>query len=454
MGIRVLKYGGTSVETPEHILAVARRILAARRAGDPVVVVVSAMGQTTDELLRLARRVSRTPSRREVDMLVTAGERISMALLAMALESLGCPAISFTGSQSGIITDDRHADARIHSVRAFRIRDELEKGRVVIVAGFQGVSSRKEITTLGRGGSDTTAVALAIHLGAERCEIYTDVPGVLSADPRVVPGARIRPAIDYDAMIVLSHLGGRVLFRRAVLLARKYGLPIEVLSSREEGPGTRIPPWGRPEAEPVEEEPMESDRFTGVALEAPVRWVRVTVPARVGATGASGASGVATGVAGGPSGGSSGPGGAPGDARGAHDTAGTAGGSGTAGSLPPDANPHFLCFSAYLLPNGTRVTQFASADDGDLEAWLDPARWGPAARIDTEVHAALLSLVGEGVVAAGGILRRVLDCLQSAGIEVWGVHTGTLSLSFVLPESQGEEAMRRLHREFIEGNGA
>lgn len=445
MGVRVLKYGGTSVETPEYILAVARRVLAARTSGDPVVVVVSAMGQTTDELIRLAHRVSRTPSHRELDMLLTTGERVSMALLSMALQSLGCPAISFTGSQGGIVTDSRQGDARIHSVRAFRIRSELERGRVVIVAGFQGVSPEKEVTTLGRGGSDTTAVALAIHLGAERAEIFTDVPGILSADPRIVPGARFLPEIDYEPMIVLSHLGGRVLFRRAIILARKYRLPVEVLGSREDKPGTRIPcrlddtggvaapPYrsgteapsgssatipgplragstpdvsaalpGQDEAGPFpEEEPMESDRVLGVALESPARWVRVTVPA------------------------------------------------GTSG-LPTEGAPLFLYFTRTLLPGGDTLVQFAAAEDANLEGWLDPTRWGAGARVEVEPRAAVISLVGEGVLASGEMLRRAESILAAEGIPTWGIHTGTLSLSILLAEAHAEAATRLLHRELVE----
>ena len=241
MPFLVHKYGGTSVEGPERIRAVARRVAAARAAGHDVLVVVSAMGQTTDELLRLAHEVSPAPNRRELDMLLTTGERVSMALLAMALEDLGVPAISFTGSQSGILTDAGHGAARIMAVRPERLRRELEKGRVVIVAGFQGVNpDTKEITTLGRGGSDTTAVALAAAFGRARCEIHTDVAGVFSADPRVVPGARVIPRLDYRTCSTLAHLGGRVLHARCVDLAARERVPLAVRSSFDESPGTEI----------------------------------------------------------------------------------------------------------------------------------------------------------------------------------------------------------------------
>jgi aspartate kinase len=241
MPVLVQKYGGTSVATPEHILAVAGRIAAARAAGLSLVVVVSAMGQTTDELLRLAREVSATPSRRELDMLLTTGERVSMALLAMALHDLNVPAISFTGSQSGILTDGAHNAARIVAVRPERIRAELDRGRVVIVAGFQGVHpATREITTLGRGGSDTTAVALAAALGRGRCEIYTDVGGVQTADPRVVPDARVIPRLGYRVCSTLAHLGGRVLHARCVDLAARERVPLTVRSSFDESPGTTV----------------------------------------------------------------------------------------------------------------------------------------------------------------------------------------------------------------------
>jgi aspartate kinase len=241
MSVLVHKYGGTSVDGPERIRAVARRVAAARAAGNDMLVVVSAMGQTTDELLRLARAVSPSPSRRELDMLLTTGERVSMALLAMALGDLGVPAISFTGSQSGILTDGGHGAARIVAVRPERLRRELEQGKVVIVAGFQGVDPEtKEITTLGRGGSDTTAVALAASFGRARCETYTDVAGVFSADPRAVPGARVIPKLDYRVCSTLAHLGGRVLHARCVDLAAREGVPLAVRSSFDESPGTEI----------------------------------------------------------------------------------------------------------------------------------------------------------------------------------------------------------------------
>jgi aspartate kinase len=240
--IVVQKYGGSSVADVERIRKVARRVVDTAAAGKKVCVVVSAMGDTTDELLGLARKVASSPPRRELDMLMSCGERIAMALLSMAIAELGREAISFTGSQSGIMTNDRHSGARIIEVRPIRIQDELERGKIVIVAGFQGVSYRREITTLGRGGSDTTAVALAAALGAEYCEICSDVDGIYSADPRVVDSARLLQAVSYDEMQELAEHGAKVMNAQAVEFARKAGIAIyarATAGSAGEG-GTRI----------------------------------------------------------------------------------------------------------------------------------------------------------------------------------------------------------------------
>ena len=240
MAIIVQKYGGSSVGDVERIRKVAARVAARRAEGHQMVVVVSAMGDTTDELLELARKISSDPPRRELDMLLTCGERVSMALLSMALHQLGVPAISFTGSQSGIITDDNHSGARILEVRPVRIREELGRGKVVIVAGFQGVSRQREVTTLGRGGSDTTAVALAAALGAEVCELLSDVDGVYSADPRVVPEARKLERLDYDTMQEMAAAGARVLNAQAVEFARAAGIVLHAGLAHGAGTGTRV----------------------------------------------------------------------------------------------------------------------------------------------------------------------------------------------------------------------
>lgn len=240
MAIIVKKFGGTSVGSIGLIKNIAEKIAAEKRDDDSLVLVVSAMAKTTDELWNMAHEVSRRPNRREMDMLLTAGERISMSLLSFALQERGLEAISFTGSQSGIITDDHHGNARILNVNAFRINGELEKGKIVIVAGFQGVSQQKEITTLGRGGSDTSAVALAGYLKANKCEIYTDVEGVYSADPRVVDSPQLLKQIDPDTMLTLAYGGSKVIHPRAVEFALKYDIPVEVKSSFSFQPGTML----------------------------------------------------------------------------------------------------------------------------------------------------------------------------------------------------------------------
>ncbi len=236
----VQKFGGTSVADADRIRAVADHVARTRRSGEDVVVVVSAMGKTTDDLVRLAQDVSRVRPGRELDMLYTAGERISMALLCMALAERSCAATSFTGSQAGIITDTLHTKARILEVKGDRLRAALAEGVVPVVAGFQGVSFTRDVTTLGRGGSDTTAVALAAALGAERCEIYTDVSGVFSADPRVVPTARKVPKISFEEMLEIAATGGRVLALRSVEFARNHHVPLLVRSSFTWEPGTVI----------------------------------------------------------------------------------------------------------------------------------------------------------------------------------------------------------------------
>jgi aspartate kinase len=237
MSVIVQKYGGSSVADVDKLKYVAQRVMQTRAQGHDVVVVVSAMGDTTDELLAMAKRVSPNPDRRELDMLLSAGERISMALLSIAIRELGGDAISFTGSQSGIITNDRHVDARIIEVRPFRVLDELARGKVVVIAGYQGVSYRKEVTTLGRGGSDTTAVAMAAALDAEYCEICSDVDGVYSADPRVVPSARRIGTMSYEETQEMAEAGARVLNAQAVEFAKEKGIAIYARATKSELPG-------------------------------------------------------------------------------------------------------------------------------------------------------------------------------------------------------------------------
>jgi len=253
-GTIVMKFGGTSVGDPDKIRAVARRIAGARERGSRVVAVLSAMGQTTDELVALAHRVSARPKPRELDMLISVGERISCALAAMAIHDLGLEAISLTGSQAGIVTDTVHGRAKIVDVRARRIHEALDRGQIVLVAGFQGVSTDYDITTLGRGGSDTTAVAIAAALGAESCDIYTDVDGVFTADPRLVPAARKLTRLTYDEMLELAASGARVLQLRSVEFARNHHVTLHVRSTFTDTEGT----WIREEDEQMLEKAIIS----------------------------------------------------------------------------------------------------------------------------------------------------------------------------------------------------
>ena len=281
MALVVQKYGGSSVADADGIKRVAQRIVAARKAGNRVVVVVSAMGDTTDELRDLANQVSPAPPGRELDMLLTAGERISMALLAMAIANLGLEARSFTGSQAGVITDATHGKARIIDITPGRIQTALDDGAIPIVAGFQGVSqTTKDITTLGRGASDTTAVALAAALGADYCEIYTDVDGVFTADPRIARGARRIPRISYEEMLEMAASGAKILHLRCVEYARRYGIPIHVRSSFGNRDGTWVV---RPSTGESEGDEMEQAIISGVAHDrSEAKITVVDVPDKVG----------------------------------------------------------------------------------------------------------------------------------------------------------------------------
>lgn len=259
MALVVQKYGGSSVATAERIRRVAERIVETKKNGNDVVVVVSAMGDTTDELLDLAQQVCPAPPPRELDMLLTAGERMSNALVAMAIHSLGASARSFTGSQAGVITTGRHGSAKIIDVTPGRLRSALDEGQVVLVAGFQGVSQdSKDVTTLGRGGSDTTAVALAAALKADVCEIYTDVDGVFTADPRIVPNAARLDKVSFEEMLEMAAAGAKVLMLRCVEYARRYNVPVHVRSSYTDKPGTIV-------SGSMEDIPVEEAILTGVA---------------------------------------------------------------------------------------------------------------------------------------------------------------------------------------------
>ena len=401
MSVLIQKFGGTSVGTPERIDAVAERILAARTAGHHLVVVVSAMGETTDHLLELANQVHPNPPRRELDMLLSAGERISMALLAMALEKRGVKAASFTGSQSGIITDRFHGRARIREIKPFRLRECLETGTIVIVAGFQGVSVDKEITTLGRGGSDTSAVALAAAFDAE-CEIFTDVAGVYTADPRKVTLARKIEAIDYRTMAQLARLGAQVLSARSVDLAARFGVPIKVLSSFTQEEGTLVN---------AHDVPMEGPHVTGIAHKGDVALIEIK-----GADTPPGAAAAALALL-------------------------------EAAALPLE----LLTLEANRVER-VRLSWIAPDEDANriTEAW--EALNKPAGRWALNVHRglALVSLVGHGLADDSAFALDAARRLGRAEVQVRGMRVGPLAVSFVVPREGAETAVRTLHAAFLE----
>jgi aspartate kinase len=396
--IVVQKYGGSSVADVSRIGKVADRVAAARAAGKEVVVVVSAMGDTTDELLALAHQVTDRPPRRELDMLLSAGERISMALLSMALNARDVPAVSFTGSQSGIITNDAHANARIVEVRPFRVQDELARGKVVIVAGYQGVSYRKEVTTLGRGGSDTTAVALAAALEAEACEIYSDVEGVYSADPRLVPAARRLSEISYEEMQEMAQAGAKVLNAQAVEFAKERGIAIYARSTF----------GGQGETVVRRSPPRAPGRVAGVASETGL----VVVEARPGAEAVS----------------------ALGDLLARLDER-QAGGKQLHFELRDGSSLASVVLSLENLH-----------DFGDLRRDLA----GAGLRVREGIGA--VSAIGTGINATFGNVRATLRALAELDAQVLGLSTSSFRISVLLEEQRVDEAVRRLHERLVESD--
>lgn len=396
MPLLVQKYGGTSVGTPERIHAVADRIVRSRRAGTDLVIVVSAMGDTTDDLIDLANRVSDHSHPREMDMLLTAGERISMALVAMAVSDRGQEAVSFTGSQSGIVTDTSHTRAKILEVKADRIREELNRGRVVIVAGFQGVSREREVTTLGRGGSDTTAVALAAALGAQECEIYTDVEGVYTADPRVVPDARKLPELSYDEMLELASLGAKVLHNRSVEIARRFQVPVHVRSSFHESEGSRI----------RKGDSMEEVVIRGIAHDPDVAKIALLgVPDRPGV---------------------------------ASEIFREVGGKGVNVRMIVQASGS----------SGKNDVTFAvgSHDVRQVLPIVESVRERLGARAfvyDPDV--AILSVVGEGLATSPGTAGEVFAALAQAGVNIEIISTSSITITCIVRKADLENAVRSLH---------
>jgi len=402
VGLVVQKFGGTSVADPDRMRRVARHVADTRAGGDGVVVVVSAMGKATDNLLELARQVSANPSGRELDMLLTTGERISSALLCMALLDLGCDAVSFTGSQVGIITDTSHTKAKILEIKGDRVREAIAQGKVAVVAGFQGVSTAKEVTTLGRGGSDTTAVALAAALRADSCEIYTDVTGVFSADPRMVPRARKLPWLSFDEMLEMAGAGSKVLALRSVEFARNHGVPIHVRSSFTWEPGTWV---SGDEGRRAMEEPIISGVVHDVGES---KMTLLGVPDRPGVSA--------------------------------------------------------LLFEslAHANVNVDMIVQNTSVDGTTDISFTLPAGDVAVARpilervgaevgakgVDTDAQIAKLSLVGAGMKTSPGVAARMFRVLADHGVNIEMISTSTIRISVVVERSKLDTAIVALHAAF------
>jgi aspartate kinase len=401
MPIVVQKYGGSSVADVERIRQVATRVMRTRRQGYDVAVVVSAMGDTTDELLALAKKVSPNPERRELDMLLSAGERISMALLSMAIRELGGDAISFTGSQSGIITNDRHIDARIIEVRPFRVQDELARGRVVVIAGYQGVSYRREVTTLGRGGSDTTAVAMAAALGAEWCEICSDVDGVYTADPRVVSAATRIGVLSYEETQELAEAGAKVLNAQAVEFAKEKGIAIYARATASTLPGADPSSDGTVVRKHA---PRTPGTVAGVASERDVIVLQAT--------------------------------GEPAGLLELLDARGVAGKQLHVAGFGVSGDGLTLVISRENLHDEDRVRR-------DLAD-----RFGSGAQLVDGLAA--VSAVGAGINATYATVRRGSAALAAAGVMASGLSTSSFRVTWLVPRPSVEGAVRALHREFLE----
>jgi aspartate kinase len=400
----VQKYGGSSLATADRIQAAARRVARTASSGRPVIVVVSAMGDTTDDLIKLAYQVTARPDNRELDLLLSTGETVSATLMAMALHDLHQPAVSLTGAQAGIRSTRVFSSARITDIHPDRISTELRHGKVVIVTGFQGVTEDQDITTLGRGGSDTTAVALACALGAERCEIYTDVEGIYTADPRVVPNARKVAEIGYEEMLELAQLGARVMHPRAVELGELYDMPILVASSFADAPGTLIHRYGDVDM------PMEIRKnVRGIAHDTDV--------ARITLMGVPDRPGVAAAI------------------------------------FEPlaQANISVDTIAQSSGADGTTDLSF-TVSGGSLERAVQitdtvAPRIGAAA-VDTADDLAKVSIVGTGMQSAPGYAARMFGALARAGVNINIISTSDIRITCVIPRSRAEDAVRVLHDAF------
>jgi aspartate kinase len=385
-GTLVMKFGGTSVADPEKIRRVASRLVEAKRAGNRVVAVVSAMGQHTDELVSLAHEVSPQPKPREMDMLISVGERISCALVAMAIADLGLDAISLTGSQAGIVTDTVHGKAKIVEVRAHRIHEALDSDRIVLVAGFQGVSTDFDITTLGRGGSDTTAVALAAALGADACEIYTDVDGVFTADPRLVPGARKLHAVSYEEMLEMAASGAKVLALRSVEFARNHGVKLHVRSTFTGDEGT----WITEEDERM----LEKAMISGVTHTLEEAVYRV---------------------------------------------------SGTDRADLFDALADASVSVDTIIQTGDDIVFSAPTED---RAATEAALGGLDANWEERADLGKVSVIGAGMKSHPGIAARTFQTLRDLGVEPDLVATSPIKIAFYVPQGDVERTVVALHEAF------
>jgi aspartate kinase len=404
--IVVMKFGGTSVTGAEEIKRAARRIVGAREEGHNVVAVLSARGKTTDQLVEMAAEVSERPDPREMDMLLSTGERISCALCAMAINDLGHRAISLTGSQAGIVTDSSHTKARIIDVRADRIRGSLDEDQIVLVAGFQGVSTdSRDVTTLGRGGSDTTAVALAAALGAGVCEIYTDVRGVFSADPRIVPEARKLPVVSYEEMLEMSSSGAKVLQLRAVEYARNYGVRIHCRSSAEDGPGTLVT---------SEDETMERPLVTAVT--------HSDAESRVTLIGVRDEPGVAGRIF---------------------------------GALA-DANVNVdVIIQNEPAAEGDLADLSFTVERDDLRTAVETVEGLDAAsKVQADEQIGKVSIVGAGMRSHPGVAAKVFQVLGDGGINIEMISTSPIKISCVIEAKHVPTAVKALHEAFELGADA
>ena len=400
MALYVHKYGGTSVGSVERIKEVANKVIAARERGEQVVVVVSAMSGETNRLVGLAHEIDGSPDPREMDVLLSTGEQVTIALLSIALQARGCPAASYTGGQVRIVTDQAHTKARILDIDTDRLRQDLSAGRVVVVAGFQGVTEAGDITTLGRGGSDTTAVALAAALGADECLIYTDVDGVYTTDPRIEPRARRLDRITFEEMLEMASLGSKVLQIRSVEFAGKYNVALRVLSSFVEGPGTLIT---------YEEQAVEKALISGIAFNRDEAKLTVQgVPDRPG---------VAHAI------------------------------------LGPVAAANIEVDMIVQNVAGDRTTDFTFTvnrnDYGRALAVLEGCKRELGAReVTGDTHIVKVSLVGVGMRSHAGIASKMFETLANEGINIRMISTSEIKISVVVDERYLELAVRALHEAF------